>query len=366
MVVLPRPGGPHRSTDAGRATRRRPPPAGAAASPAAAVRPARPPRRAMRGRIRAASGRRSRSSAAEVKRSSGIVETLARADASPPGLAASPTCSAGPATPHQRRRPRLGAARAGRRWPSRDAPARRDRASCVRRRGAHQPWVTVGLDDSSTSWADLLDRFGDTAHDGLVGGATIAGLGPRRAPPPLAAWPDAPRVVRPPTTGAVGLVVDRLRRRDRCPGEVRWLDAELRRGRRDPRPARRRVAHPRAPARASARHPVGGHPRRGPGRCSPAWPRPCGSPAPHLASVATHPDHRGQGMAAEVTGWITARLLAEGHRWSASACTPTTTWPAGLPRLGYDLRLLLVQLRRRVDAGLGPLRRGDAASAAAA
>jgi len=33
---------------------------------------------------------------------------------------------------------------------------------------------------------------------------------------------------------------------------------------------------------------------------------------PHLASVATHPDHRGRGMAVAVTGWMTQELLAEG------------------------------------------------------
>jgi GNAT superfamily N-acetyltransferase len=33
---------------------------------------------------------------------------------------------------------------------------------------------------------------------------------------------------------------------------------------------------------------------------------------PHLASVATHPDERGRGMAAAVVGWITNALLQEG------------------------------------------------------
>jgi GNAT superfamily N-acetyltransferase len=32
---------------------------------------------------------------------------------------------------------------------------------------------------------------------------------------------------------------------------------------------------------------------------------------PHLASVATHPDHRGKGLALAVTGWLTQQLLQE-------------------------------------------------------
>lgn len=36
---------------------------------------------------------------------------------------------------------------------------------------------------------------------------------------------------------------------------------------------------------------------------------------PHLASVVTHGEHRGRGLGAAVTGWLTRNLLAEGTGW---------------------------------------------------
>ncbi|MEO7979550.1 MAG: GNAT family N-acetyltransferase [Sporichthyaceae bacterium] len=36
---------------------------------------------------------------------------------------------------------------------------------------------------------------------------------------------------------------------------------------------------------------------------------------PHLASVVTHGEHRGRGLAAAVCGWLTRALLAEGTGW---------------------------------------------------
>ena len=36
---------------------------------------------------------------------------------------------------------------------------------------------------------------------------------------------------------------------------------------------------------------------------------------PHLASVVTHGEHRGHGLGAAVTGWVTRTLLADGQDW---------------------------------------------------
>lgn len=39
-----------------------------------------------------------------------------------------------------------------------------------------------------------------------------------------------------------------------------------------------------------------------------------GDGVPHLASIATHPDHRGRGLGAAVTSWVTGELLRS-HPW---------------------------------------------------
>jgi len=177
------------------------------------------------------------------------------------------------------------------------------------------PWVTVLGEDARIVdlLLDLLARYGDLPSGGLIGGVTA----PARlrellsdtllARSPSIRWGLAEQgapwdwwwtsAVRPATS----------------PHEVQWLDAndaavadQIR--------ALLAVASP--THWAPPEHP---HVERWAGiksadgslaACVAETVRIPGRP--HLASVATHPKFRGQGMAAEVTGWITAALLAEG------------------------------------------------------
>ncbi|MFH7598157.1 GNAT family N-acetyltransferase [Streptomyces racemochromogenes] len=61
-----------------------------------------------------------------------------------------------------------------------------------------------------------------------------------------------------------------------------------------------------------------------------------GTGAPHIASVATAPAHRGQGLAAAVTAWLTRRALEGGAPWCSLAHLSTEqTAHRVYERLGY-------------------------------
>lgn len=61
-----------------------------------------------------------------------------------------------------------------------------------------------------------------------------------------------------------------------------------------------------------------------------------GTGAPHLASIATAPAHRGRGLAAAVTAWLTRRALERGAPWCSLARLDSARTAHRLyERLGY-------------------------------